>query len=163
MGGGLIQLITIGIQDSPIIQNPEITFFKTVYRQHTMFSLCQNNRHIGNLNFGKNGHKILEKNGDLLYNQCLKLEIPYFEIIKTYNNKKVILSDYNINELSITYMNKNCIVLNINNAGSINNWYIIPEKLFMLGNFKSILTKIEATLVEPVLLPDYINLSNLRY
>ena len=161
MGGGLIQLITIGIQDSPIIQNPEITFFKTVYRQHTMFSLCQNNRHIGNLNFGKNGHKILEKNGDLLYNQCLKLEIPYFEIIKTYNNKKVILSDYNINELSITYMNKNCIVLNINNSGSINNWYIIPEKLFMLGNFKSILTKIEATLVEPVLLPDYINLSNL--
>jgi hypothetical protein len=156
MGGGLIQLITIGIQDSPIIQNPEITFFKTVYRQHTMFSLCQNTRHIDDLYFGKSGHKILEKNGDLLYNQCLKLEIPYFEIIKTYTNKNVIQSDYNINELSITYMNKNCIVIN-----NTNNWYIIPEQLFMLGNFKAILTNIEASLVEPVLLPDYINLSNL--
>ena len=30
MGGGLIQLITTGIQDSPIIGNPEVTFFKTV-------------------------------------------------------------------------------------------------------------------------------------
>ena len=54
MPGGLIQLITTGIQDSPIIGNPEITFFKTVYRQHTMFSLCQNDRYVGNLNFGKN-------------------------------------------------------------------------------------------------------------
>ena len=30
MTGGLIQLITTGIQDSPIIGNPEITFFKKV-------------------------------------------------------------------------------------------------------------------------------------
>ena len=40
MGGGLIQLITTGIQDSPLIGNPEITFFKTVYKQHTLFSIC---------------------------------------------------------------------------------------------------------------------------
>ena len=156
MGGGLIQLITTGIQDSPIIGNPEVTFFKTVYRQYTMFSLCQNNRYIGNLNFGKNGHKILEKNGDLLYNQCFKLDIPYFEIIKSYNNTEVLQSEYNINELSITYMNQNCIVFNLNTS-----WYIIPEKLFKLGNFQAMLTNIEAGLVEPLFLPDYINLSNL--
>jgi hypothetical protein len=48
MTGGLIQLITVGIQDSPLIMKPEITFFKTVYKRHTLFSICQNERFIGN-------------------------------------------------------------------------------------------------------------------
>ncbi len=82
MTGGLIQLVTTGIQDSPLIGNPEITFFKTVYRQHTNFSLCQHERNIGTINFSKESSKILEKNGDLLYNQSFRIEIPYFDILK---------------------------------------------------------------------------------
>tara|TARA_B100001094_G_scaffold328831_1_gene390166 strand:+ start:19494 stop:21101 length:1608 start_codon:yes stop_codon:yes gene_type:complete len=39
MGGGLIQLVSLGIQDEYLIGNPQITFFKTVYRRHTNFAI----------------------------------------------------------------------------------------------------------------------------
>jgi hypothetical protein len=149
---GLIQLVTTGIQDSPIIGNPEITFFKSVYRQHTMFSLCQNDRFIGNIQFGKEGTKVIEKNGDLLFNQTFKLEIPYFEIIKTQNVKELIRAEYNINQLSVNFMNSNCIVVNLNGF-----WYVIPEKLFKIGNFEQLISQIDSTQLENKLLPDFIN------
>ena len=38
MGGGLIQLIAIGPQDVYLTGNPQITFFKIVYKQYTNFS-----------------------------------------------------------------------------------------------------------------------------
>ncbi len=155
MGGGLIQLVIPGIQDSPIIGNPEITFFKTVYRQHTMFSLCQNDRFIGNVEFGKEGTKVIEKNGDLLYNQTLRLEIPYFEIIKTQNVSELVKSEYDINELNITYMNSNCVVFNVNGA-----WYIIPEKLFKIGSFDNITQEIESSKIQDKLLPEFIKSSD---
>ena len=90
MTGGLIQLVTTGIQDSPIIGNPEITFFKTIYRQHTNFSLCQHERNIGTIEFNKESSKIIERNGDLLYNQCFRIEIPYFDIIKKTTLKDIL-------------------------------------------------------------------------
>jgi ABC-type uncharacterized transport system involved in gliding motility auxiliary subunit len=155
MGGGLIQLITTGIQDSPLIGNPEITFFKTVYKQHTLFSICQSDRFLGSVQFGKGGDKIIEKNGDLLYNNYFKLEIPYFEIIKS-TTQETIYTEYNINELSITYMNKNCYVINLNNT-----WYIIPEQLFKLGNFTKTLTYISPDKIIDALLPEYINSTDL--
>ena len=151
MGGGLIQLITTGIQDSPLIGNPEITFFKTVYKQHTLFSICQSDRFLGSVQFGKGGNKVIEKNGDLLYNNYFKLEIPYFEIIKS-TTQETIYTEYNINELSITYMNKKCYVINFNNT-----WYIIPEQLFKLGNFTKTLTQISPDKIINALLPEYIN------
>ena len=38
MGGGNIQLVSKGPQDFHLIANPQITFFKKVYRRHTNFS-----------------------------------------------------------------------------------------------------------------------------
>jgi hypothetical protein len=38
-GGGLIQLVAYGIQDLYITANPQITFFKVVYRRYTNFSI----------------------------------------------------------------------------------------------------------------------------
>jgi hypothetical protein len=38
MGAGLIQLSAIGPQDFHLTANPQITFFKTVYKRHTNFS-----------------------------------------------------------------------------------------------------------------------------
>ena len=38
MGGGIIQLIAYGGQDIHLIGNPQITFFKAVYKRHTNFS-----------------------------------------------------------------------------------------------------------------------------
>ena len=38
MGGGLMQLVAMGAQDVYLTGNPQITFFKVVYRRHTNFS-----------------------------------------------------------------------------------------------------------------------------
>ena len=37
-GGGLMQLVAYGAQDVYLTGNPQITFFKVVYRRHTNFS-----------------------------------------------------------------------------------------------------------------------------
>ena len=39
MGGGLMQLVAYGAQDIYITGNPQITFFKIVYRRHTNFAM----------------------------------------------------------------------------------------------------------------------------
>jgi hypothetical protein len=39
MAGGLMQLVAYGAQDAFISGNPQITFFKVVYRRHTNFAL----------------------------------------------------------------------------------------------------------------------------
>ena len=36
---GLLELVAHGIQDIYLIGNPQITFFKTVYKRHTNFSM----------------------------------------------------------------------------------------------------------------------------
>jgi len=158
MTGGLIQLVTTGIQDSPLIGNPEVTFFKTVYKQHTMFSLCQNDRYLGAIDFGRNTTKVLEKNGDLLYNQYFKVEIPYFDIVRTISSITKTDLGYNLNELNVTYMNTNCIVLYHNNI-----WYIVPEKLFNISQFQSNISKLTGDLssLTSNLLPEYITLTEL--
>jgi hypothetical protein len=39
MGGGLMQLVAYGAQDIYLTGNPQITFFKVVYRRHTNFAM----------------------------------------------------------------------------------------------------------------------------
>ena len=39
MAGGLIQLMAYGSQNQYIMGNPQITFFRMVYRRHTNFSM----------------------------------------------------------------------------------------------------------------------------
>ena len=39
MGGGLMQLVQYGAQDLYLTGNPEITFFKAVYRRYTNFAM----------------------------------------------------------------------------------------------------------------------------
>ena len=39
MVGGLLQLVAKGAQDIYLTGNPQITFFKVVYRRHTNFAI----------------------------------------------------------------------------------------------------------------------------
>ena len=39
MAGGLMQLVAHGAQDLYITGNPQVTFFKSVYRRHTNFAI----------------------------------------------------------------------------------------------------------------------------
>ena len=67
MGGGLMQLVAYGSQDIYLTGNPQITFFKVVYRRHTNFSVEPIQQVFnGVANWGKSVSATISRNGDLL-------------------------------------------------------------------------------------------------
>ena len=68
MGGGLMQLVAMGAQDVYLTGNPQITFFKVVYRRHTNFSKeCIEQTFNGSLSAGVGTlNCTLSRNGDLV-------------------------------------------------------------------------------------------------
>ena len=68
MGGGLMQLVAYGAQDIYLTGNPQITFFKVVYRRHTNFSMeAIQQTFSGSLGDGKRQTATISRNGDLIY------------------------------------------------------------------------------------------------
>jgi hypothetical protein len=81
MGGGLMQLVAYGAQDIYITGNPQITFFKIVYRRHTNFamesvqqSLTGNN--VSSTISKKECSSIISRNGDLITNLYITTTTP---------------------------------------------------------------------------------------
>tara|TARA_B100001094_G_scaffold332016_1_gene402377 strand:+ start:1168 stop:2376 length:1209 start_codon:yes stop_codon:yes gene_type:complete len=67
MGGGLMQLVAYGAQDIYLTGNPQITFFKVVYRRHTNFSMEAIEQTInGTVGFGSSVSVTISRNGDLV-------------------------------------------------------------------------------------------------
>ena len=67
MGGGLLQLVAYGAQDVYLTGNPQITFFKVVYRRHTNFAMESIEQSFnGNNNFGSSVSVLITRNGDLI-------------------------------------------------------------------------------------------------
>ena len=69
MGGGLMQLVAYGAQDIYLTGNPQITFWKVVYRRHTNFareSIEQTISGSSTLTSGNRGTVTISRNGDLL-------------------------------------------------------------------------------------------------
>ena len=67
MAGGLMQLVAYGAQDVYLTGNPQITFFKVVYRRHTNFSMEAIEHTLnGNPNFGRKSTVTITRNGDLI-------------------------------------------------------------------------------------------------
>ena len=74
MGGGLMQLVAMGAQDVYLTGNPQITFFKVVYRRHTNFSKeCIAQQFTGSAAFGSSVSCTLARNGDLVQEIYLKI------------------------------------------------------------------------------------------
>jgi len=87
MTGGLIQLVAYGVQDLFLTKDPQITFFKIVYRRHTNFStevIPQNFTHIPD--FGKRVTCILSRDGDLVRNVHLVVTLPRIPTFKDEDN-----------------------------------------------------------------------------
>jgi hypothetical protein len=77
MGGGLMELIARGVQDIFLIGNPQITFFKAVYRRHTNFAVQPILQTIdGTTDFGKKVTCKISRSGDLLSQLWLELDMP---------------------------------------------------------------------------------------
>jgi hypothetical protein len=69
MGGGLIQLVAYGAQDVYLTGNPQITFFKVVYRRHTNFAReCIEQVFDGTAQVGNSVNCTLSRSGDLVNN-----------------------------------------------------------------------------------------------
>jgi hypothetical protein len=74
MGGGLMQLVAYGAQDIYLTGNPQITFFKVVYRRHTNFSM-EAIEQTWNGNSVTNGRctSTISRNGDLVSKMYLEI------------------------------------------------------------------------------------------
>ena len=77
MGGGLMQLVAYGAQDIYLTGNPQITFFKVVYRRHTNFAVESIEQTFnGTADFGKRVTATISRNGDLIQQMYLEVVLP---------------------------------------------------------------------------------------
>ena len=73
-GGGLVQLVAYGAQDVYLTGNPQITFFKVVYRRHTNFaSEAIEQTFTGTFSFGSRVTVQLTRNADVVTKMYLRV------------------------------------------------------------------------------------------
>ena len=102
-GGGLLQLVANGKQDVYLTGNPQITWFKMVYRRYTNFAIESQPMYFdGDPDFGKRLSCLVPRRGDLLGPIILEVTLP-----RIYNSSGVEVSYCNsvghalIEEISI--------------------------------------------------------------
>lgn len=72
-----MQLVAYGAQDIYLTGNPQITFFKVVYRRHTNFSMESIEQTFnGAADWGRKVTCTISRNGDLIYRIYLQVTIP---------------------------------------------------------------------------------------
>lgn len=76
MGGGLLQLVAYGAQDTYLTGNPQITLFKVVYRRHTNFSVEAIELSLETAKPGGRPNLQILRNGDLATRALLRIELP---------------------------------------------------------------------------------------
>ena len=77
MGGGLMQLVSYGAQDVYISGNPQITFWKILYKRHTNFAVESIEVTFnGQADFNKRVTAVINRNADLMYKTYLQVVLP---------------------------------------------------------------------------------------
>jgi hypothetical protein len=77
MSGGLIQLVAHGIENLYLTEDPQITFFKIVYRRHTNFSIESIPQYFNiKANFSNRVSCSISKNGDLINKIYVVVTLP---------------------------------------------------------------------------------------
>jgi hypothetical protein len=77
MTGGIVQLVAYGKEDLFLTRDPQITFFKVIYRRHTNFAKEEIEQHfIHEPNFGKRTTCIVSPDGDLIDRMTLRITLP---------------------------------------------------------------------------------------
>ena len=98
MAGGLIQLVAYGAQDVYLTGNPQITYFKVVYRRHTNFSMecikqtVNGDTTIGTSGVNNIGSVVVSRNGDLIGKIFIKCNT---------DNDQGICGDHLIDEVEV--------------------------------------------------------------
>ena len=74
---GLLELVAHGIQDIYLIGNPQITFFKTVYKRHTNFSMeSYQLSYDATPNWGKKTTFSITHYADLMHTMIVEADLP---------------------------------------------------------------------------------------
>ena len=77
MGGGLMQLVSYGAQDIYISGNPQITFWKILYKRHTNFAVESIEVTFnGQADFNKRVTAVINRNADLMYKTYIQVVLP---------------------------------------------------------------------------------------
>lgn len=110
MTGGLMQLVAYGAQDIYLTGNPQITFFKIVYRRHTNFAIeAIENIFSGTVTLGNTATCYLTKSGDLLTNIYLRTTLTASSgtnsLVKSVTMADGIAKNKIINNLNLIYEN----------------------------------------------------------
>jgi len=93
MTGSLMQLVAYGIENIYLTDNPQITFFKTVYRRYTNFSIESIPQHFNSkVNFGNKVSCTISKNGDLINRIYVVITLP--NIPQLQNDAKIRWINY---------------------------------------------------------------------
>jgi hypothetical protein len=75
MGGGLMQLVAYGAQDIYLTGNPQITFFKVVYRRHTNFAMELIEQTMnGSVGASSTTSSTISRNGDLVHDMYYRIK-----------------------------------------------------------------------------------------
>ena len=83
-GGGLLQLVAVGKQDIYLTGNPQMSFFKMVYRRHTNFAIESMPMYFeGTPNFGTRCVCTVPRRGDLLGRIYLQVTLPQLTLQST--------------------------------------------------------------------------------
>ena len=139
MTGGLIQLAAVGIQNMFLTDDPQITFFKIVYRRHTNFSMEPiEQTFINKPDFKKKTSCTISKSGDLISKIYLVIELPQ---IKEFNDpnvkfawaKKIGLAMINNVELEI-----GGVLVDRHYGDWLNIWFELTQKNVDVGFNKMI-------------------------
>lgn len=81
MGGGLLQLVAYGAQDAYLSGNPQITFWKGLFKRHTNFAMEPFRINLtGQAAWGVKHSAILGRHADLLYSTYLEVVLPPGEV-----------------------------------------------------------------------------------
>lgn len=74
---GIFQLQARGEQDQYLTGNPDVSFFKSVYRKHTNFSIQTEELYFKNaIRWGQNTECLIPRKGDLISRMYLHIKLP---------------------------------------------------------------------------------------
>ena len=96
MAGGLLQLLVKGPQDIFLTDEPEISFFKTVYKKHTAFAIETKEQYLNYINFGLKSVCLIPKDGDLISNISVKISLPSLNTSNAIKNTNICVKDIDI-------------------------------------------------------------------
>ncbi len=106
MTAGILQLVARGYDDAYIIKEPEITYFKIIYRRYTNFAIYPKVlRFNDNATFGQLGKCKISSLGDLITKLYLIIDLPEINISSNVISIQDIQSTLNKYDISFSYDN----------------------------------------------------------